>query len=153
MLVTVTWLGSFAVNSFWVLPGLKTRLDNNQYLEWLVTSLRRLITISWISISFLTASGLFQMADNSNYGGFLNFGNLWSLAILIKHVVFFAMVLLTAFLSWKLFPNLQRAQLLSSKGKAVPEIAGSIQTAERIIRLNFWLGAITLALTALARIS
>ena len=152
MLVTVAWLGTLGTSSFWLFPNLKRTLSTSEYQAWISPAIRRIISISWVGIGLLTVSGLFQMADNSNYEGFLNVGNRWAAAILVKHLVFLVMVILTALLTWKTFPELERQVLLEKVGKAagMEKIVTSI---ERLVSINFWLGVLTLALTALARIS
>lgn len=152
MLVTVVWLGTLGTSSFWLFPNMKKTLGTAEYQAWILPTTRRIISVSWIGIGLLTVSGLFQMADNSNYEGFLNVGNRWAAAILVKHLVFLVMVVLTALLTWKTFPELERQVLLEKAGKAA-EMEETITSIERLVGFNFWLGVLTLGLTALARIS
>jgi uncharacterized membrane protein len=152
MLVTVLWLGILGTGSFWVIPKIKILSDPDQQIDWMVSSSRQIITVSWIGISLLTVTGLFQMSDNANYEGLLSIGNLWSVAILSKHVVFLVMVILTGLLAGNYFSELKREQIRFKSGQDY-STEDIFQRIERVIKTNFWLGALTLAFTALARIS
>jgi uncharacterized membrane protein len=152
MLATVVWIGGLAALILLFLPAARKELDAAAYANLLAAVQRRLDPLSWICLLVLVGTGLFQMSANSNYQGFLAVGNRWAAAILIKHLVFLVMVLVSAYITWGLLPRLQRLALLQARGQ--PADAGSLLRQEaNLLRLNLILGVIVLALTAVARAS
>jgi putative copper export protein len=115
--------------------------------------LSRFNPVSWFCLVVLVGSGLFQMSASPNYAGFLAFTNRWSVAILVKHLLFLLMVGVNAGLSWGVLPELKRQTYRRSK---VPHETGESPIWRRnlrLLQLNFLLGVLILGLTALARIS
>ena len=153
MLATVIWIGGLAALALLVFPAARKSLDPPAYAALLDRLQRRFDPLAWLSLALLVATGLFQMSANPNYKGFLTIANRWALAILVKHLVFLAMTLVSAYLTWGVLPNLQRMALRRARGL---EAAGeeSLQSREvRLLRLNLVLGVLVLALTAIARAS
>ncbi len=153
MLATVAWIGYLAATSLWIFPTLQKNLSGNEFSKWFTKSNKRLNTISWISITVLLVSGLIQMSANDNYSGLFLLTNNWAIAILIKHIIFFGMVILSAYLSWKLHPELERIALVKAAGKVAHNEAKVLSQMKTTMRVTLFFGIATLALTALARIS
>lgn len=152
MLATVIWIGSLACLSLLVLPA-ASKLPQDKYAGFLSNLQRRLDPLGWVCLLVLVATGMFQMSANPNYSGFLAIDNRWAAAILVKHLVFFAMTGVSAYLTWGILPRLQRVALRQSRGLEAPE-ASRLQRQETwLIRLNLVLGVLILALTAIARVS
>jgi len=153
MLATIIWIGGLATLSILVLPAARQTLDANTYASFLASLQRRLDPLGWLSLIFLVATGMFQMSANPNYAGFLTISNRWAVAILLKHLVFLAMVAVSAYITWGLLPSLQRIVLRQAHGQDAPE-SKELQNREIfLIRANVILGILVLALTALARAS
>jgi uncharacterized membrane protein len=153
MLATVVWIGGLAALSLIVLPASARALDAPAFARLLDAVQRRLDPIGWICLLVLVGTGLFQMSANPNYQGILAVENTWAAAILVKHLVFLLMTAISAFLTWGLLPRLKRAALLEAQGKPAPEKARLHSQEVRLLNLNLVLGAIVLALTAIARAS
>jgi uncharacterized membrane protein len=153
MLATVAWIGGLVTLSVLVIPAARQSLDDKAYASLLGRLRRRLDPLSWGCLIVLAATGMFQMSANPNYQGFLAIDNPWAVAILVKHLVFLAMIGVSAFLTWGVIPRLQRAALLASHGKEAPEAQRWQQQEKMLLRLNLVLGVLVLALTALARAS
>jgi uncharacterized membrane protein len=153
MLATVAWIGSLVTISVLVIPAARRVLDPKAYADLLGQLRRRLDPLSWASLLVLAATGLFQMSINPNYHGFLAINNRWAVAILLKHLLFLVMVVISAYLTWGVIPRLQRAALLLAHGKDVPEAFHFQQQEALLLRANLVLGLLVLALTALARAS
>jgi hypothetical protein len=107
---------------------------------------------------------MLQMGANPNYEGFFTISNVWSGAILIKHLFFLGMTGISAYLTWGLLPQMRRlallrardqAKIINSAGQqadALPEIEARIlRQEELLLRLNLVLGVLVLAMTAVAR--
>ena len=152
MLATVVWIGGLAALSLVVLPAARS-FEAEVYAAFMDRLQRRLDPLSWLSLVFLVGTGLFQMSANPNYSGFLAFDNRWALAILVKHILFFAMTGVAAYLTWGLLPQLRRAALLRARGKNSADIAALAAREQTLVRLNLVLAVLVLALTAIARAS
>jgi uncharacterized membrane protein len=153
MLATVTWIGSLAAISLVVLPAVQHTLDARASADLLEGIQKRLDPLAWFSLVLLAGTGMVQMSANPNYGGFLAISNRWAAAILVKHVMFFGMAGISAYLTWGVLPRLRRSALRRARGLEAPE-AASLQRQEAwLLRLNLILGVVVLALTALARSS
>jgi uncharacterized membrane protein len=153
MLATVIWIGGLAALSILILPAAHQTLDSSAYAAFLGSLQRRLDPLSWLSLIFLVATGMFQMSANPNYAGFLTISNRWATAILLKHVVFLGMIAVSAYITWGLMPQLQRIALRQSRGQEVPDSEKLHNREIFLMRANLILGILVLALTALARAS
>ena len=110
--------------------------------------------ISWISLAILIGTGMVQLGANPNYTGFLGIDNNWAIAILLKHIAFGGILLLSSYQTWGLAPAIERLALLQAKGKADPNAQAALRKREsRILQINTILSVIVLFFTALARIS
>jgi uncharacterized membrane protein len=151
MLATVVWLGVIVSLTLVVIPLGHRHLEASA-LEALLDSIQqRVDPVAWFSLALLIATGMVQMSANPNYQGFLAFENPWSLAILIKHVVFLGMMAVSAILTWKVLPGLRHNALRRARGLDTPEAARLRRQELLLLRLNLALSLVVLALTALAR--
>ncbi|MBN2499480.1 MAG: CopD family protein [Anaerolineales bacterium] len=153
MLATVAWIGGLAAVVFFILPIAKRAQDADTYAQTLTAANQRLDVIGWLSLVVLVASGMFQMSANPNYEGFLAVTNAWARAILLKHIVFFAMIAVSAYLTWGITPGLKRVALKKARNLDAPEETKLLKRATVLIYLNLILGAVVLVFTALARIA
>ena len=151
MLATVVWIGGLSTLAILVLPAARQTLDAVAYAGLLQKVRRRLDSLGWLSLVVLLGTGLFQMSANPNYQGFFTVSNRWSLAILLKHILFLAMAGVSAYLTWGLLPELQRLSLRLSRGVDAPESQRLWRKEATLVRINLVLGIIILALTAIAR--
>jgi len=99
--------------------------------------------LGWTSLLVLVGTGLFQMSANPNYSG--------TLAILLKHLVFLAMTVVSAYLTWGIMPRLQRLAIRQAVGQDGGDLESLHRQENLVLKLNLALGIIVLALTALAR--
>jgi uncharacterized membrane protein len=153
MLATVIWIGGLATLSILVLPSARRVLDITDYAKLLMGIRRKLDPLGWLSLLVLLGTGMFQMSVNPNYGGFLAVNNQWAVAILVKHIVFLLMASISAYLTWGIIPKLSRLAFRQAEGQDTAEAEGLRHREALLMRINLILGAIVLALTALARAS
>jgi uncharacterized membrane protein len=151
MLATVLWIGGLAVFSVLLLPLAQKKLDSQAYAELLIDYRGRLDPLGWFSILVLLASGLIQMSASEHYMGFLSIISLWAGAILIKHLLFSLMVVISGYITWIVIPAMRRAAIRRASGKEAPELAAYQQRSVRLMYLNLALGILVLLLTAIAR--
>ena len=151
MLATVLWIGGLAALSILVLPTARSVLDPEAFADLLSALQKRLYPLGWFSMIVLLVSGMLQMSSNPNYQGFLSIQGLWAGSILIKHILFGLMVLISGYITWGLLPALRRSALLQVRGLDAPN-AKTLKNRETILlRLNLILGILILLLTAIAR--
>lgn len=149
LLATVVWLGGVALMAFIAWPALRQgTLTSNQ---WFRLQKRFL---PWVNAALilLLITGFIQMTNDENYNGFLAVDSLWAWAMLLKHISYGGMVLLTAYLQFGLYPAMSRLALLE---EAQPETAAAqrdtIARREiRYLRLNLVAAAAVLFFTAIA---
>jgi uncharacterized membrane protein len=151
MLATVLWIGGLAALSIIVLPAARKVLDPGAFAELLAGMQKRLDPLGWFSVIVLLASGMLQMSSSPNYDGVLSIQGVWAGSILIKHILFGLMVLISGYITWRLLPALRRAALLQARGKDDLN-AQTLQAQETfMLRLNLILGILVLLMTAIAR--
>jgi len=152
MIATAVWIGGLAALGLFVLPAARKTLDTTAYAAFLISLQRRFEPLGWFSLLILAGTGLFQMSASPNYQGFLSIENRWAAAILIKHLVFIGMTLVSAYLTWGLLPELRRLAMLHARQDAADDHLARLEKRERrLLQLNLALGIIILALTAVAR--
>lgn len=157
MLATVVWIGSLTSLSILVLPAARQILDSQDYAGLLGKIQKRLDPLAWFSLLLLLATGMVQMAASPNYKGFLAVDDRWAAAILIKHILFAVLILLSMYMTWILLPALRRHALRSTLRKTDPQTETNTEALQQrevfILRVNLLLGVIILAFTAIARTS
>ncbi|MFZ6031082.1 MAG: CopD family protein [Chloroflexota bacterium] len=153
MLATVIWLGGLAALVLLVIPAAQHGLDARAFAVLLQAIQRRLDPLGWLCLAVLTVTGMFQMSANPGYAGFLAFDSRWALAILLKHLVFGGMVVVSAYLTWGVLPGLARTALRISQGLDTPQAARLQRQNAWLLRINLFFAVVVLALTALARVS
>lgn len=150
MAATVIWIGGLVFQAVVLFPLLETAIDAPTRARLLESVRRRFEPLAWLSLAVLVATGLTQMAAHPLYQGVLVIQNQWSAAILAKHVAVGAMVLLSAYQTWGLHPQLGRQALLEARG--ITGERGPWMRRQRLLsRASLALGLLVLALTALAR--
>ena len=153
MLATVAWIGGLVALVVLILPIARRILDADVYATFLEQIQRRLDPLGWLSLAVLLATGLFQLSASPNYEGFLSFSNRWAVAILIKHILFFGMIAVSAYLTWGVLPSLRRVAIKRAKGIETEEAERLQRRETLLLRVNLILGILILGLTSLARAS
>jgi uncharacterized membrane protein len=153
MLATVAWLGGLSTLVLLILPAARRALDSEHQRDFLRQIRMRLQQIGWFSLLLLVATGMFQMSSNPNYHGFLAIENSWSAAILFKHLVIGLLILVSAYISWGLYPAVERAAIRVKAGdQQACAVIEKIEGRElNLLRVNLAISILVLALTAWAR--
>jgi uncharacterized membrane protein len=149
LLATVVWLGGLALMALVGWPALRqgTLADN----QWFLLQ-KRFMPWANGSLVLLLITGFVQMTNDANYSGFLAVDSLWAWAILLKHVAFVGMALLTAYVQFSLYPAMSRLALMADSR---PQLAAAereklSQKEGRFLRLNLACAALILLFTAVA---
>jgi len=149
LLAAVTLVGSLVATSILVLPAARTLAPLDQ-LNLVAAIQKRMEPAAWLSLSLLIVTGLFQMSVNIHYNGFLSVSSQWTIAILVKHILVIALIVVSAVQSWDVFPTIRR--LLLRKDKASQDEAVKLQArAAWLLRANLILAILILGATAFMR--
>lgn len=147
LLATVVWLGGIVLMAFIAWPALRQgTLNSNQ---WFLLQKRFL---PWVNASLviLLITGFIQMTNDEHYTGFLAIDGVWAWAMLLKHVAYIGMVVLTIYMQFLLYPAMERTALLA---QTHPETAAAerdkLAAREiRYLRLNVAAALVVLLFTA-----
>ena len=151
MLATVVWIGALAASALIVIPAARRVLEATAFASLLGAMQKRLEPLGWFCLALLAGTGMFQMSAHPNYEGFLVIDSAWGAAILIKHLAFGVMILVSAYMTWSVLPALRRNALRQSQGQEVDTRLE--RRSVLLLNLNLALAIFILALTALARAS
>lgn len=149
LLATVVWLGGIALMAFIAWPALRQgTLSSNQWFQ-----LQKRF-LPWVNAALivLLITGFIQMTNDENYSGFLSIDSLWAWAMLLKHISYGGMVLLTAYLQFGLYPAMSRLALLAETQPQTAAAEGDRLAAREIryLRLNVIAAMLVLFFTAIA---
>ena len=149
LLSTVVWFGGLAVMGLAGLPAFRQGvLEANQ---WLALQKRFVLWVNG-SLVLLLITGFVQMTNDANYNGFLAIDSIWAWAMLLKHVAYGLLVLITAYLQFGLYPAMARTAVLAQKR---PRLAAAEQdklssTEARLLKINLVCAAFIFMCTAVA---
>lgn len=153
MLATILWIGGLFALGFLVLPVMQQTLDSEAQSALLGAIQRRLGGVGWFCLILLALTGMFQLSENRDYARFLDVQSPWAVAILVKHILFLAMLGLTAWQTWEVLPAIQVALLRAQKGAEPRELSALRRKERALLYLNILLAILILGMTALARVS
>lgn len=149
LLATIVWLGGIVMMVFIAWPALQQgSLGSNQ---WLAIQ-RRFMPWTNVSLVVLLVTGFYQMTSDPNYTGFLSIDSTWAWAILLKHLAYGAMVVITVFIQVYVYPAMSRLSLLAEKKPELAQVEqGKLQRQEvRLLQLNLLCAVLVLLFTAVA---
>ncbi|GAB4473396.1 MAG: hypothetical protein Kow00124_12320 [Anaerolineae bacterium] len=152
LLATVLWIGGLATLTLVTWPGLLSAAGDDEISANHAADAieRRFRPVANISLVVLLVTGMLQMGGDPHYQGFLQIADLWSVGLLVKHIIYGGMLLVTAILQLGVQPALSQAQLLARRGS--PDGAEQERVLRSrlmwLTRLNLVLGLLVLVLTA-----
>ncbi len=149
LLATAVWLGGMSLMALVAWPALrKQTLTAN---HWLMMQQKFLPYIN-ASLVLLLLTGFWQMTTDENYSGFLVIDSLWAWALLVKHIAFVGMSVITAYVQFSLYPAIERTKLLAEKKpKTAVSQQNTLQQKEiHLLRTNLICAVIVLLCTAVA---
>lgn len=152
LIATVVWIGGLVTISFLIEPiANRVLADRAQAAGVLDAIQKRFQPLANLSLIVLLLTGMVQLVNNRFYKGLLQMDNVWSTAILLKHLAVIAMIALAAYVTFSVQPALRRNALLVANGVENPVEAARLQAQQkRLTRLNLGLMVVVLIFTALA---
>jgi uncharacterized membrane protein len=141
---TVLWIGAMATNLLIIMPSAGSTLTPPLMGQLLGAIMKKFRVAAYCCAGALLLSGVLMSTQNSGYTGFLKLENLWSVLLLIKHIVVICLIILAVY-SFEVFaPRVGRA---AAKGPS-PEL-GKLQARQmNLAKVGLILGVAILALTA-----
>lgn len=154
LVATIVWIGGLFLMVIVVWPAARKAMaaqDQSGALLRFMEGLRRRFTpLANLSLITLLVTGLIQMSSDTHYKGVLVIEDDWSRALFIKHIAFLGMMLVGGVMQFAIMPALDRASLLTRKGKDAPELDKLQRRERQLTALNLFLGLVILFFTAIA---
>ncbi len=149
LLSTVVWFAGLVLLA--LSAGLALQKGSLQANQWLILQ-KRLTPWANLSLMLLLITGFIQMTNDANYSGFLAIDSTWAWAMLVKHIAFVALAVVTVYLQFGLYPAVGRVSLLMEKRPqlAQTEQAKLAQREKQMLWLNVACAATILFCTAVA---
>jgi uncharacterized membrane protein len=138
-LATTVFIGHFLLLSLIYLPVLAK--DNATLLSEISKRSRRWM---YISILIFVITGTYLTFADPNYLGFANFGNLWGILMLVKHILILGMI---AMGFW--FNAILRVASMMSSNSGATQATGRFRLYVNLMAIS---GVLILLLTALAQL-
>ena len=143
-IATVVWLGGITFILFILIPSAKQVLDVEAG-KLMGDISKRFTPIANYSIILLIVTGVVLTAVNRRFSEISNFGNNWSLGLIVKHVLVLGMVVVHFYRGLVLAPRIARAEPTSEK-------ASLQKLSLHLVKLNFCLGLIVLLFSGIISI-
>jgi uncharacterized membrane protein len=152
LLATVIWIGGLMVLATLVVPEVRRVLAGSAAQTQMLSRLRqRFNPVSNLCLVILFVTGMFQTVEDPNYTDLLVIDTPWSIAIFIKHIAALGMIIIGGVLQYGVIPALERASLLTERGKGDAALDERLRRREtRLTWVNIVLAVIVLACTAAA---
>ena len=138
---TVVWIGGIAFILFIAIPSAKQVLgaDAGKLMGEIS---KRFTPIANYSIIFIVVTGAALTGFNKQFSGIGNFGNSWSLSLIMKHVLVFVMVAIHFYRGLVLAPKIARTEPAAEKALLQ-------KLSLNLVKVNFCLGVIVLLLSGI----
>jgi uncharacterized membrane protein len=138
-MATVVFIGHFVLLSVIYLPVF-AKSDNSSMLSEISKRSRPWM---YASLIIFIVTGMYLMIVDPNYGGVGNFGNLWAIMMLIKHILIIAMIGMGFF-----FNAILHVGPMTSSNRGASQ---AIDRFRNCVNLMAVAGVIVLLLTAFAQ--
>lgn len=149
LIATVIWLGGLALTVLVAWPALRQgTLAANQW----VAIQKRFLPWANGSLVILLITGFVQMTNDTHYNGFLVLDSIWAWAMLLKHVAYAGMVIVSFYLQGVVYPEMTRLSLALAKRPQLVEAeeAQLQQREKRLLQVNMGCALLVLLFTAVA---
>jgi uncharacterized membrane protein len=144
LLATVAWIGGMIFVIAAVTPAAKETLEPPVMGRFMGSLMKKFRVMIYVSIGLLVATGIVMMFMNEESGGTFDFGNTWTLFLVLKHIFVLILIILGIYMMEVIVPKIGR---LGAKGPS-PEMAKAQKLQMRIGAINFILAILILICTA-----
>lgn len=152
LIATVAWIGGLVTLAVIVQPVLsRVVTDVKERARLMEAVQKRFQPIANLSLIVLILTGMVQTVNNPFYKGFLRFDNVWTEAILFKHLAIVGMVIIAGVMTFSIQPAVRRNALLLANDVAdTADVARLQKRQARLTQLNLVLSVLVLLFTAMA---
>ena len=106
LLATVVWIGQAILGSLVYMPIFSQQLKGPALGTAMGEMARKIRPFIWGSIVVFVITGIPMTTGKMGLLGLAGFGNLWSILILVKHIIVVVMILLAAYMDRVALPGL-----------------------------------------------
>lgn len=143
-IATVVWIGGITFILFVVIPSAK-RVLGIEAGNLMGDISKRFTPIANFSIILLIVTGAVLTAVNKQFLGMGDFGNTWSLVLIVKLVLVLGMVAVHFYRGWILAPKIARTEPATEK-------ASLQKLSLNLVKVNLSLGAVVLLFSGIMSI-
>lgn len=144
LLATVAWIGGIVINMLVLSPAAKESLEPPMMMRLWGAVMKKFRKMVYVCMAVFVGTGIVMMIMNSGYSSSFDFGDTWTLFLVIKHVAVIVLIIMAIYMLQSVFPKLAK---LAAKGPS-PELAKADKLQKRIGATNLILAVIILACTA-----
>jgi uncharacterized membrane protein len=145
LVATVVWIGGIVTNLIVVSPSAKESLEPPVMGRFMGSFIKRFRCLVYFSMGVLVVTGVIMMLLNDQYLGIFNFGNLWTLVVVVKHILVVILIILAIYIFQILFPRMGQ---LGAKGPS-PELAKLQKLQGQLAVTTVIIGLVILVFTAI----
>ena len=144
LIATVIWIGGITFILFIAIPSAKQVLGVEAG-KLMGEISKRFTPVANYSIILLIVTGAVLTAVNKQFSGIGNFGNSWSLGLIVKHVLVLGMFGVHFYRGLVLAPNIARTESATEK-------ASLQKLSLNLVKVNFCLGLLVLLFSGIISI-
>ncbi|MFB0564312.1 MAG: DUF4149 domain-containing protein [Candidatus Aminicenantaceae bacterium] len=144
LFATVAWIGGITYIFFILVPVARKTLEPPLMGKLMMAVTLRFRILVYVCMVALIGTGIGIQQLSMGYLIY-DFGNIWSVFLFIKHIIFLVMIIIGIIVAEGMGPKIAK---LTAKGPS-PEVARLQKTQMSLAVVNLFLGIITLVLTGI----
>jgi uncharacterized membrane protein len=144
LLATVAWIGGIFTNVLVISSAARESLEPPMMMRLWGGIIKRFRVIVYASMAIFIGTGIVMMIMNSGYSSSFDFGDTWTLFLVLKHIFVLILIIVGIYMLQSVFPRLAR---LAAKGPS-PELAKADKRQKVVGGISLILAIIILVFTA-----
>jgi len=145
LLAMVVWIGGIIFIMIAIFPAAKESMEPPIMGRFMGSLMKRFRKMFYVSVVLLVATGIVMTIMNKEYAGMFEFGNLWALFVVIKHIFVLILIIVGIYMMEVIVPRIGR---LGAKGPS-PEMAEAQKLQIKVGVINLTLAMIIIVFTAI----
>ncbi len=152
---TIIWIGGIMMILLVILPGAKESLESAPMTKRIMKEItKRFTPMANISILVIILTGLVIAFYEKNFTGFLEFNNLWSSVMFLKHILVVVMVIIHFYRGLLLNPRIAGISSKINEPMVASPLSSRVQRLQKfsldLVKVNLVLGMIVLMMTGIS---
>ena len=148
LLATVCWIGGVFINVLAISPSTKESLDPPVAGRFMGAYMKRFRIIAYVCMGVLIVTGLVMMLFSSEYAAGFDLSSIWSLFLVLKHIMVLVLIILGICILESVFPKIKQA---GAKGPS-PEMPKLQKRLHTLGMTTFIIGLLVLLFTAVTSV-